>query len=189
MSMYKTYRIYALNNGRKMYLLGDLKSFSSSSYAEWEDEEKAKNVIKSMLKNKKNKKQNYYIEENEKKEKKQEKKSQEVRELMNSIISFQNDEKQNRESMMAAIKREEDAVMDILHFIEISDDETFEKNAETYAYQIRDHRKKRRECKDALRMMDTVSSFIPKNANFTAVNCLKSMDNRKYRPRYFQTFG
>lgn len=178
-------KIYQIKSGKNLYLLPDLNSFSGSAFGVWE-EDKAKNIIKSLIKNKKYGGINFYLEPARKKEEDEQGQGTQAKYLMSCISDFKKSEADERKQTIEKIRSEEDAIMDILHFIELDDENSVKRNAERYVMQIRKHRRNRREYKDSLKLMDKLNHMLPDEITQHIDQELEFLQTRKYTPRIYQ---
>lgn len=183
----KYYRIYQIKSGKNLYLLPDLNSFSGSAFGVWE-EDKAKNIIKSLIKNKKYGGINFYLESASAKKKEDDEQGQgtQAKYLMSCISDFKKTEADKRRQTIEKIRNEENAIMDILHFIELDNEDSVKRNAERYVMQIRKHRQTRREYKDSLKLMDKLNHMLPDEITQHIDQELEFLQTRKYTPRIYQ---
>lgn len=84
-----------------------------------------------------------------------------------------------RLALHKAVAREDAVTLDLMHYIELTDED--DTRQEEYAMLLRDSRIRRRRAKDMLKVLDALESAVP--AIVSTAHWVKSADKRSYRPR------
>ena len=112
--------------------------------------------------------------------------SAELYRLVSDVSEFSAHRAEYADAYSKVIKQEDEAIMDILHFIEMN--EITEENAMSYISAIRSHRKRRREAKDGLYLLDTMRGYL-EGRRTTKKKIDRYLKERTYRPRILQNSG
>ena len=84
-----------------------------------------------------------------------------------------------RLALRKAVSREDAVTLDLMHYIELTDED--DARQEEYAMLLRDSRIRRRRAKDMLKVLDALEGAAP--AIISAAHWVKSTDKRSYHPR------
>lgn len=83
-----------------------------------------------------------------------------------------------RLALRKAVAREDAVALDLMHYIELTDED--DARQEEYAMLLRDSRIRRRRAKDMLKVLDALEGAVP--AIVSTAHWVKSADKRSYRP-------